>query len=111
LINAAQFIMGACYHEGKEVPKNYAEAVKWYRKAAEQGEAVAQWHLGAFYCKGEGVQQDACLAYMWFNLAIAQGFKTAIMDKEMITERMSMEQIAEAQKMSREWLQKREKEE
>ena len=38
--------------------KNYAEAVKWYRKAADQGLSDAQFRLGYCYAKGEGVKQN-----------------------------------------------------
>jgi TPR repeat protein len=40
------------------VPQDYAEAVKWYRKAADQGNAVAQYDLGVMYDKGQGVPQN-----------------------------------------------------
>ena len=40
------------------VPQNYAEAVKWYRLAADQGDASAQFNLGVMYDKGQGVPQD-----------------------------------------------------
>ena len=55
----AQLGLGACYARGNGVPKNLAEAVKWYRKAAEQGEVAAQVILGCQYGKGEGVERDA----------------------------------------------------
>ena len=44
------------------------------------------------------------LAYMWFNLAAAQGNEDAESDKDIIEERMTREQIAEAQRLSREWI-------
>ena len=37
----AQFLVGSAYHFGDGVPQDYAEAVKWYRRAAEQGYAIA----------------------------------------------------------------------
>jgi TPR repeat protein len=52
------------YLEGKSVPQNYLEAVKWYRKAAEQGYAFAQKTLAFMYLKGHGVPQDVVLAHM-----------------------------------------------
>ena len=54
------------------MPKNAAEAVKWYRKAAEQGDAEAQYNLGVMYDKGEGVPKNNVEAYKWFNLAAAR---------------------------------------
>jgi TPR repeat protein len=46
------------YAEGAGVPRNYDEAMKWYRKAAEQGEAFAQSNLGFMYENGKGVPQN-----------------------------------------------------
>ena len=58
-----------CYHLGQGVRRDYAEAVKWFRRAAEQGLAQAQGNLGACYAKGLGVPQDYVEAYAWFVLA------------------------------------------
>ena len=57
--------------------KNYTEAVKWYRKAAEQGFANAQYNLGYCYAHGEGVTQDYYEAVKWYRKAAAQGFARA----------------------------------
>ena len=42
----AQYFLGVSYGSGEGVPKNDAEAVKWYRLAAEQGNVAAQHNLG-----------------------------------------------------------------
>ena len=42
-----------------------AEAVKWLRKAADQGYAIAQTQLGYMYYGGEGVPQNYSEAYAW----------------------------------------------
>ena len=52
---------------------NYAEAVKWYRRAAEQGHAVAQISLGILYDQGQGVSQDYGKAVKWYRKAAEQG--------------------------------------
>jgi uncharacterized protein len=97
----AQFNLGVCYQEGKGVPQDFAEAVKWFHKAADQGLRPAQMKLGVCYQNGEGVQKDLVTAYMWFNLA---SYNYVAEDKrEAIAKRMTNEQIAEAQKLSREW--------
>ena len=100
----AQFSLGVKYGNGDGVPQDYVEAVKWYRKAAEQGFADAQFRLGLMYANGHGVPQDDTLSYMWWNLAAAQGGEDAKSNKGIISKRMTKEQIAEAQKLSREWL-------
>ncbi len=44
------------------------------------------------------------LSYMWCNLAAAQGSEEAQGNKDILKRRMTREQIAEAQRLSREWL-------
>ena len=44
----AQYILGGCYKKGLGVSQDYNEAVKWYRKSAEQGDAFAQCNLGYY---------------------------------------------------------------
>jgi hypothetical protein len=48
-----------------------AQAVTWYRKAADKGDAGAQGSLGLLYSVGMGVQQDYIEAYYWLSLAAA----------------------------------------
>ena len=57
--------------------ENYAEAVKWYRKAADQGYAAAQYDLGFSYNLGLGVSQDYTEAVKWYRKAAEQGFADA----------------------------------
>ena len=92
------------YARGEGVPEDDAEAVRWYRLAAEQGLAAAQLNLGGSYANGEGVPEDHVLAYMWLNLSAAQGFERAQDNKDRIERDITREQIAEAQRLSREWL-------
>jgi TPR repeat protein len=51
--------------------------VRWYRLAAEQGDAAAQYNVGVMYAKGQGVPQDFTEAVRWYRLAAAQGIATA----------------------------------
>ncbi len=59
------------------VAKDPAEAVKWYRQAAEQGDAEAQNNLGWCYNNGMGVVKDEMEGYKWVLLAGAQGQENA----------------------------------
>ena len=59
---------------GQGVPQDHGEAVKWFRKAAEQGFTQAQNNLGAMYAGGQGVPRDGAVAIEWYRLAAAQGF-------------------------------------
>ena len=58
---------------GQGVAQDYAQAVKWYRKAAEQGNAGAQTNLGLMYANGQGVPQDYAQAVVWYRKAAEQG--------------------------------------
>ena len=59
------------------VPQDYAEAMRWYRKAAEQGFALAQSAVGSMYARGEGVPQDGSEAMRWYRKAAEQGSGSA----------------------------------
>ena len=89
---------------GKGVPRSSAEAVKAYRDAAEKGCADGQALLGLSYFMGEGVPQDYVHAQMWLNLAAMRGHEEAVTGRDMVAERMSPEQNAEAQRLTREWM-------
>ena len=99
----AQFRLGFAYRHGFHIPQDDAEAVKWFRKAAEQGVAKAQVMLGLMYAMGQGVPQDYVQAHMWSTLAAAQGSQGAAKIRDKPAERMTREQIAEAQRLAREW--------
>ena len=57
--------------------KDQVEAVKWYRKAAEQNFAKAQHNLGICYEQGEGVAKDQVEAVKWFRKAAEQNYALA----------------------------------
>jgi hypothetical protein len=59
------------------VPQDYAEAARWYRKAADQGNAHGQNYLGELYINGLGVPQDYAEAARWFRKAADQGLALA----------------------------------
>ena len=70
----SQFELGCAFFSGSlGVAKDEAEAVKWFRKAAEQGSADAQCNLGFCYAKGDGVAKDEAEAVKWFRKAAEQG--------------------------------------
>ena len=92
---------------GRGVPQDYVEAVKWFRLAADQGLDCAQYNLGIMYANGHGVPQDFVSAHMWLNLSAAQGDKFAAKFRDDFSKAMTPAQIAEAQKLAREWEPKR----
>jgi TPR repeat protein len=68
----AQNILGSWYAAGRGVPRNYAEALKWFRRSAAQGYAVAQNRLGLCYASGLGVPRDYAEAARWYRKAADQ---------------------------------------
>ena len=102
----AQHYLGRMYTEGWGVPQDYQEAVSWYRKSAEQGFAFAQYYLGLMYVKGEGVPQDDVQAHKWLNLAASRTKENAEdlrLARDSLAEKMPASQVAEAQRLAREW--------
>ena len=83
-------------------PQDYAEAVKWYRLAAEQGYADAQTNLGYMYEKGQGVLQDNVMAHMWYNIGAANGNELGGTNRDSISKGMTQQAIEQAQQMARE---------
>ncbi len=82
---------------------DYATAMRIFRQLADQGNAFAQFNLGVMYGNGWGVTQDYVQAHMWYNLAAARGQKDAGKWRDNLAEKMTPAQIAEAQKLAREW--------
>ena len=85
------------YDNGQGVPQNYAEAMSWYRRAAETGHAKAQNDLGFLYSNGKGVPQDFITAHMWYSLAASKGNDLAAEDRAIIASQMSPAEIERAQ--------------
>jgi TPR repeat protein len=107
----AQFRLGWMSYVGEGVRKDYADAARWWRLSAEQGNAVAQYDLGLMYLNGEGVRQDYVSAYMWLNLAVSrydpgEDRDKAVSVRDDVARRMTAEQLAEAQRLTREWEEK-----
>ena len=94
--------MGNLYDSGQGLAKDYAAAVQWYRKAAEQKMPQAEYALGACYADGEGVTKDLVEAYKWLSLAAAHGntnaapYKTTLEQKLTPDQRSKAREIAEA---------------
>jgi uncharacterized protein len=98
--------LGRYYLEGRGVAKDFTEGITWIRKAAEQGDALAQNNLGLCYFAGQGVTKEYIEAYKWLSLAAAQDNEEAQNTKKtlwMVEQRMSREQVAQAQALAREF--------
>ena len=97
----AQYNLGCCYAFGQGVAKDDVEAVKWWRKAAEQNHPGAQFNLGHYYYNGRGVAKDYVEAYKWWLVSAGQGNDDASKSVTIVEHRMTKEQIAEGQKLAR----------
>ena len=69
----AQFRLASSYYFGKGVPQDYAEALRWYKMAADQGEPDAEDGLGYMYFAGRGSKQDYAEALRWYKRAAEHG--------------------------------------
>jgi hypothetical protein len=104
----AQFNLGLLYVDGHGVPQSDAEAVNWFRRAAEQDYTPAQHNLGAMYGTGQGVKRDYVQAYKWLNICAAKGNAGCIAQRELIAKKLKRGQISQAQELSTEFTPKKE---
>lgn len=75
--DAGQFNLGVCLAEGTGTAKDEKQAVVWYRKAAEQGDAEAQFNLAVCFDTGAGTVKDEKEAVEWFHQAESNGHQLA----------------------------------
>ena len=73
--------------------------------AAQTGRPDALFELGMQYATGKDVDSDLVVAHKWFNLAAARGNDAARSHRADLAREMSTDQIAQAQRLAREWLQ------
>ena len=116
----AEARLGVMYYEGRHVasdplrdprlpadpgvPQDDVEAMKWFRLSAERGYAPAQVFVGMAYEYGSsGLPEDLVLAHMWLSLAAAQGAKNAAELRDLFALGMTPNQLADAQRLAREW--------
>jgi len=64
---------GEKYFKGQGVSRDYAEALRWYRKAADLGNAAACGRIGVMYYTGDGVRQDYDEALRWLRKSAELG--------------------------------------
>ena len=96
---AAQYSLGRMFAAGSGVRQDYTEALRWFQKAAAQNYALAQNRIGVMYEKGQGIAQDSVEAYKWYFLASRQNENIfAVANCEVLSRRMTSDQIAEGQK-------------
>ena len=93
------------YESGKKAWEagQLSEALEYWTVAAETGDRRSMLEMGRLYLQGLGVSQDYVLSHMWFNLAAARGEMEALSEREAVAEKMTSQQLAEAQERAREW--------
>jgi uncharacterized protein len=104
----AQYKLCELSEQGRGLPQDYQEALRWCGLAADQGHAPAMFMLGRLYHTGHGVPRDVVRAHMWYNLASAYGYEEGKRWRDRLAAnddslQMTGDQIAEAQKLAREW--------
>jgi TPR repeat protein len=104
-----QYQLGYFYEHDSDDAPNYVEAVKWYLKAAEQGDYRSQKSLGVFYEAGKGVPKDYVQAYKWHLLSVAHSYgkpgikefhTDATKTLNALAQKMTPSQIAEARQLA-----------
>jgi TPR repeat protein len=100
----AQYYLGMMYFKGQGVEKNYEEAGKWFRKAAENRLPQAQYKLAELYTDGEGVPRDFEFAYIWYSVGAAHKHKLSQNAVEKARTKLSKNELGEADKMVAEFI-------
>jgi uncharacterized protein len=111
--NSSELVVLGKYSTGLETSdKKGARDMARMDISTEKAELAAQgsmpdalFELGMLYATGRDVAADLVSAHKWFNLAAARGNRSALSYRVELAREMSSNQIAEAQKLAREWLQ------
>lgn len=80
------------------------DALRQFEVDAKCGRAEALYNLGLAYSTGQGVAVDYVAAHKWFNLAAMKGVDEARVWRAQLSREMSANQIAEAQRLARDWM-------
>ena len=80
------------------------DSLAQYEQGARQGRVDAFYNLGLAYSTGQGVAQDFVVAHKWFNLAALRGSDEAKRWRNQLAVEMNASQVAQAQRLAREWL-------
>lgn len=100
----AQYAVGTLYEGGRGVPRDAAEAIKWYGQAAAQDHPQAQHRLGLLLDGGTGGQRDPERAYVWLALAVHNGVPQAVGPRDKLAAELTAEQRERADATVQAWL-------
>jgi hypothetical protein len=96
--------MGSGMLQGADMACIDVDSLAQFESDAKSGRAEALYNLGLAYSTGQGVDVDYIAAHKWFNLAAMKGSEIAKGWRAQISREMNSNQIAEAQRLAREWL-------
>jgi len=109
----AQCNVGVFYVNGDSVPQNFPLGIKWLSHAADQGFSYAQYVMAGLYTRGVGdMPPDTLKAYFWASLSAAatdlpeKYLRKAAKIRDANRDRLTVEQLRQAQDMTRQWWEK-----
>ena len=91
------------YRFGEGTDRNITKAIDLYERAAEGGNGSAQYILGTLYDFGSEVEPDRIAAFKWYTIA-ERNYASFKFRKSDLSEKLTPEQITEAERMARDWL-------
>ena len=95
-----QLPSGNSYRKGDGVVQDYEQAISWYRKAAEQGDAYGQALLGQMYAAGLGVEQSDSQAYTWFTSSVVNGLAKVAGLRDATAKKLSPSRLQASQELA-----------
>ena len=100
----AEYRLGGLYRTGLGVPKDPAEAGRWYRRAADQGHGEAMYDLAFLYMRGRGVSRrpELGLAHGWFSLAAQRGVGDASAWRDRLARKLTPKEREQSANLGRE---------
>jgi TPR repeat protein len=99
----AQRDLGLLYLHGLGVPEDEAEALRWLLRASTQGDGRAQFYAGHMYESRARTEADLVEAYKWYSVAAERGMPLGQAIFESLEQRMTREEIYEAEQSAREF--------
>lgn len=102
------YYVGLFYHNAFGVPRDNAEAARWFLQAAQKNDAQSQYYMGLLTSKGDGVDKDLVAAHMWYSLSVRSSENerdAAYTQREVrkLEKKMTAEQIAKAKELAGSW--------
>lgn len=102
----AQYYLGIMYMKGQGVEQDYEKAGEWFRKASEQGLAVAMYKLAGLYTEGKGVPKDLEFAYVWYSVGAVHNHQKSINIVDEAKAKLSSEELISANQLVAEYVEK-----